>query len=238
MMHPDDYDDTIRHTPGAFALMAAVFEHALQDAAHPRYRLSALRWLLSTGAIWAVEYGGADPAAYRERIRSIKVTKTDIVWVDAQHFIGPMCKRNHEYQGSGGTLRRQYAQSSSCPLCDAETNREFNKRKVAARQLVSATMYVGPLCKRGHEHENSGGSLRYKSNAMCLECERLSQLRRGRYQPHVPAEMFVGGLCQRGHKHEGQEASLRYVKNKHCVECQRLNSIRYRDERRKLEEAV
>jgi hypothetical protein len=130
-MH-DDYDDTIRHTPGAFALMAAVFETAMLDAADPRYRLSALRWLLSEGAVWAVEYGGADPAAYRERIRSIKVTKPAVVYVDGEFFLGVLCKRNHEYENTGQTLRRFYKGTIACPICQAQASREQKQR---ARRL-------------------------------------------------------------------------------------------------------
>ena len=32
--------------------------------------------------------------------------------------------------------------------------------------------YVGSLCKRGHDHEGTGGSLRYKDKE-CVECKRL-----------------------------------------------------------------
>jgi hypothetical protein len=183
MKHSDDYDDTIRHTPGAFALMGAIFETAMLDAADPRYRLSALRWLLSEGAVWAVEFGGADPAAYRARLLAIKVTKPARVWIDDEHFLGPLCKRGHEYKRTGQTLRRQYKESSYCPACDRITGtREHKRRQERVRAALAeykpreielaANTYLGTLCKRGHDYEESGHSVRYRGNQSCVECSR------------------------------------------------------------------
>ena len=37
---------------------------------------------------------------------------------------------------------------------------------------MAAETYVGKLCKRGHDHEGSGGSLRCKSNSECIVCNK------------------------------------------------------------------
>ena len=36
--------------------------------------------------------------------------------------------------------------------------------------MDATKFYIGKLCKRGHEFENSGGSLRYKKNRDCKDC--------------------------------------------------------------------
>ena len=32
--------------------------------------------------------------------------------------------------------------------------------------------FIGKLCKRGHDHERSGGSLRYTKNKQCVSCAK------------------------------------------------------------------
>jgi hypothetical protein len=34
--------------------------------------------------------------------------------------------------------------------------------------------YIGTLCKHGHKHENTDGSLRYKKNKQCIVCNNNS----------------------------------------------------------------
>ena len=45
-------------------------------------------------------------------------------------------------------------------------------------QLLDKKFCLGSLCKDGHEYGNSGQTLYYSSCKKCVECNRLSQLRR------------------------------------------------------------
>ena len=38
--------------------------------------------------------------------------------------------------------------------------------------MMDDNKYLGTLCKRGHEYENTGMSLRYKKNRYCVECSK------------------------------------------------------------------
>jgi hypothetical protein len=46
--------------------------------------------------------------------------------------------------------------------------------------IASTKFYVGRLCKNGHEHEGSGGSLRYNSCKMCVQCIKEQRAERAK----------------------------------------------------------
>ena len=52
----------------------------------------------------------------------------------AKRVLGKLCPRNHDYHGTGQSLRKK-SRSRSCCACDAEQKRE---RRQATRQEVSA----------------------------------------------------------------------------------------------------
>jgi len=38
--------------------------------------------------------------------------------------------------------------------------------------MIKDSHYLGVLCKRGHDHEGTGQSVRFKSTGQCIECHR------------------------------------------------------------------
>lgn len=47
--------------------------------------------------------------------------------------------------------------------------------------------FIGKLCKRGHEHKSSGGSLRYKSSRQCIACTKEYAAKRGSRKEYLKA---------------------------------------------------
>jgi hypothetical protein len=44
------------------------------------------------------------------------------VEIDATHYLGKLCKRNHDHEGTGKSLRRR--PSKNCLRCDRDQQRE------------------------------------------------------------------------------------------------------------------
>ena len=98
-------------------------------------------------------------------------------------------------------------------------------------------MYLGKICPRQHDYNNTGKSLRYKSNYDCKECSIL--LRRKRHGSRVrifynkntprpegipiPAGHYLGWLCKHNHNYLDTGYSLRN-KSRSCVVCVSLQS--------------
>ena len=83
--------------------------------------------------------------------------------LDADKFyLGSLCKRNHNYKGSGKSLRHKG--KNECTEC----------RKLSrAKQRSLSGNYLGKLCKRNHDHQSSGKSLRRRNTGGCIECHKL-----------------------------------------------------------------
>jgi hypothetical protein len=97
--------------------------------------------------------------------------------------------------------------------------------------LLKGSQFLGLLCKRGHEFENTGQSLRRPNGSpagVCVKCLSLYQqnYRLGKKQE---IETYLGHPCPNGHIEEGQ--SRRYVSTGTCVQCQKIHSLKYRRKR-------
>jgi hypothetical protein len=92
---------------------------------------------------------------------------------------------------------------------------------------MAAATYLGTLCKRGHDHEGTGKSLRYvgsgRRSGGCLTCKGLERSSR-----KLPAR-WLGSVCKRGHDDGG--GSLR---NSHgtCLQCHYLTASKWRKKNR------
>ncbi len=56
--------------------------------------------------------------------------------------------------------------------------------------------YLGTLCKRGHEHEGTGKSLRYKNKSACTVCQLAHSRRRYREKYWPKATHPPAGFCE------------------------------------------
>lgn len=105
--------------------------------------------------------------------------------------------------------------------------------------------YLGALCKKRHEHKNSGKSIRYREADKCVDCQtskkpyleisprdvilirqRLGYVPRFMLEMIDPAKYTLGSLCRRGHDvSNGQSLRQiekgRAVNRSQCVECAR-----------------
>lgn len=84
--------------------------------------------------------------------------------------------------------------------------------------------YLGKLCPRKHNWNNSGKSLRNKCGS-CIECVKWY---RQKYKAvEKPKDWYLGKLCKNKHDFENSGKSLR-VMDGHCLECRNLNRLKNR----------
>lgn len=70
-------------------------------------------------------------------------------------------------------------------------------------QRLNKRRFIGVLCFHGHEHEDTGGSLRYKACRTCCVCNALSVLdRKGEHEKyrHEPYNKMKMDKYQKNYK--------------------------------------
>lgn len=92
-----------------------------------------------------------------------------------KHYLGKLCCRGHEWELTGKSIR--YQKSYGCVVCEQERNRKRNHiswiKKVQQEGIDCSEIgayYLGALCRRGHDWEGSGKSLRYQCDTKCVRC--------------------------------------------------------------------
>ena len=80
--------------------------------------------------------------------------------------------------------------------------------------------FLGSLCRRGHDYQGTGKSLRFNNNA-CKDCK--SYWDKKRQSDHAESIHYLGNLCRRGHNHQDSGMSLRYTISDSCVQCHTLH---------------
>lgn len=97
--------------------------------------------------------------------------------------LGKLCKYNHEYENTEFGLK--YISSGGCVECTKIRKKQIDngKKKIKKQKYERAldnivnkfdkTIFcLGGLCLCRHEYENTGMSLRLKSNYVCPECQK------------------------------------------------------------------
>lgn len=118
---------------------------------------------------------------------------------------------------------------------------EAGFRNSGLRKKTTNTQ-LGRLCHRGHEHEDTGKSLRYISNHCCVICHNQRENRRlSLIDESTPIEQvlkqypvrskahYLGAICPNAHKYHGYNYSERWLSNGSCLLC-------YADHRRKKQD--
>ena len=105
-------------------------------------------------------------------------------------FLGSLCKRLHDYDGSGRSLRRLSIRSQACVECEKfiksqqrggkkrglfHPNRKDPFQPSKKEPFDSSLFFLGNLCKGGHEFGNTGKTLRRLIHNGCPECSKLSR---------------------------------------------------------------
>lgn len=85
----------------------------------------------------------------------------------AVYFLGPLCRRGHEHENTGQTLRRAIAGRSGgvCPKCATLARKRHNLNAMRGKKFKTDT-YNGNPCRNGH------GGLRYTKTKACVICAR------------------------------------------------------------------
>jgi 5-methylcytosine-specific restriction endonuclease McrA len=101
---------------------------------------------------------------------------------DTKYFLGLLCKRSHDFQGTG--LSQRYKKNQVCVECAVMRSRSQVQQAQQARTYYSRTeggaarreaqaagvkFYLGTLCVKGHD-AGQGKSRRYTKSDMCVEC--------------------------------------------------------------------
>jgi len=158
-------------------------------------------------------------------------------------YLGRLCPKGHD-SGNGQSLRYR----SNCGCVECHNNPKLGKKKrdydyhaliVANRKKALAdgvANFLGGLCERNHEYQDSGFSLRSAKFKTCIECKKLRDKSRKSLDKMtlvdaIDERYFLGLLCKREHRHNGLNFSLRRSCNKCCVECSRASAIEYEKNR-------
>lgn len=91
--------------------------------------------------------------------------------------------------------------------------------------------FLGSICKRGHDWNETGHSLRTIGKRDCFDCDRMRKAsqKKPKKQREVIDDIngnYLGKLCVRGHDYNGTGKTLRYA-NRQCIKCQQLKNKLY-----------
>lgn len=120
-----------------------------------------------------------------------------------RHFLGSLCLRGHDHENTGQSLR-YYKPTGPCVTCtkmQAKQHQKNNPEQARASSLIRSRRknerlkqeraanrvekpakiwlddkFLGALCRRGHDYEGTGRSLRFKCG-VCTQCAVLSTQR-------------------------------------------------------------
>jgi hypothetical protein len=92
-------------------------------------------------------------------------------------YLGKLCPQNHNWNNSGLSLRykRNGKNCGNCVECKKEYfAKTYTPHPIEPKRnnVIDDKYYLGDLCGRGCEYEQSGKSLRYLSGGGCVECNR------------------------------------------------------------------
>jgi hypothetical protein len=93
--------------------------------------------------------------------------------------------------------------------------------------------YLGRLCSRQHNFNNTGQSLLYKCDRSCVECKKEKDKERDLKRKEENQSIhYLGNVCEFNHLHESTNQSLRLVSSGRCVICQQIKDKKYYESNR------
>lgn len=186
----------------------------------------SLRYLTDNSCVQCRAYRGK---TYKHPVRTEGL-------IDGKYYLGALCKENHNYQGTGQTLRG--VNTRQCVECRTS----YEKAWRPPGQEVGDIYILGSICKRNHRYEGKALTLRYANSGACVECSitehkkkrdikaekrieaRLADLS---YCDSLLAEaglntdrFTLSKLCPRNHDWNQTGKSLRYINSTKCRQCQ------------------
>lgn len=121
-------------------------------------------------------------------------------WNPNLHKLGSLCKRKHEWQETGQSVR--LIKGSICAVCCRKHGRkEYAPMK--PEQILELydvpfdeqVHYLGDICPKGHGYKDTGNSVRLKSTVKCTYCLRLEGQEKHRRSQHKQGKIVPECLC-------------------------------------------
>lgn len=183
---------------------------------------------------------------------------------ESRYFLGKLCKNGHDFDGTGYSLRQKHGKEE-CMDCRRSRRRKIQQKessenaqkryKLELQKSISTShaifdasrFYLGVLCSKKHDWQDTGYSLRHKHLSKCAACNHdtnafvfnlqtltsncltIDQLidQTKRLDPQIDtANYFLGRPCKNQHLHVSGYSIRRL--NKHgypCPECLELAKI-------------
>lgn len=96
-----------------------------------------------------------------------------------KHVLGNLCTHEHDWEGTGQSLRYKLSTSNKpigkCVQCNKNWKplaEWIERTRINFPELDIESFYAGILCKRQHRYKNQNYSLRYTKSGACVECYR------------------------------------------------------------------
>ena len=156
----------------------------------------------------------SEPRRQKRKQLAIENITPDERFDSSVFVLGTLCKRGHDFQETGQSLR-VIRDDFHCADCRSIEGKKERIRKailprnnpMPAPGMAPHTFFLGALCKHGHDWHNTGRSARYlKYPVLCVECSRKKL--RERPQPNVPIEK------RREYMRRWQSKNKEYVQRK------------------------
>lgn len=184
-----------------------------------------------------VQCGLVQAEATKQRRRQVQHSIPELFGTEAcprydteRFYLGTLCRRSHEWGSTGMSLRGRVKSVGDCIECrnSKEADRRSKRKQVRLSQF-DGDHFLGDLCIRSHNHEETDKSLRSVATGMCVACSReksreyckewKSSLKEVEL---IDGKYYLGDLCVKKHEHEATGQSLRLGSTKGCVECLKM----------------
>jgi hypothetical protein len=126
------------------------------------------------------------PRRNLEYLSAIKANRQKAIDNGDRHFLGGLCERGHDYNGTGFSLRRpKNTECIECKNLMNATRKRLDGIVIHTNILDSIpdNFMLGQLCRRGHDYNGTGFSLRRVCNKCCVECSRASAIEYEKNRP-------------------------------------------------------
>ena len=126
-------------------------------------------------------------------VQQIIANRKDALAKKQRTFLGGLCGRGHDYDGTGFSLKS--TATRNCIECKKLTEKSRKKTdKRAETDSIDDRFFLGMLCRRGHDYGGTGFSLRRVCNKCCVECSKASAIEYEKTRPprkHSSYEMEI-----------------------------------------------
>jgi predicted XRE-type DNA-binding protein len=158
--------------------------------------------------------------------------------IDTEKFkLGKLCKRGHDWEGTGKTLRYSHGSCQACkghPDPGIRANDKVRQQEIDEQNLLEAGIDInkyklGGLCRRGHDWNNTGRTLRWHTGK-CIACNNVTVINEDDAQllrsHDLDPERFALGksACSKGHTWLDTGRMLQYRASYSCVDCGYINA--------------